>query len=93
MWTNRAASGAPVPAADDGGRGHCGGGDEGLFRSWYPPAVLKNETLPSPRAALRRVEGEEKKRAARLALAKSLLEDQRGQAVVMWAWGGGDFFC
>ena len=77
MWTYRAASDAP--AGDDGRQGH-GGGGEGMFRSWYPPALLKNETLPSPRAALRRVEGEEKKREARLALASDLLDTQRGKS-------------
>eukprot|EP00903_Cladosiphon_okamuranus_P007920 g7648.t1 len=80
VWTYRAASDAPVSV--DGRRGHSGssgGGDEGLFRSWYPPALLKNETLPTPRAALRRVEGEEKKRTARLALANDLLDEQRDQ--------------
>ncbi|CAM9549175.1 unnamed protein product, partial [Ectocarpus sp. 13 AM-2016] len=58
----------------------CGGdGGEGLFRTWYPPALLKNESLPSPRAASRRVEGEGRKREARLALANSLLDDQRAE--------------
>lgn len=92
VWTYRAASDAPapVPAGDDGGlRGN--GGGEGLFRSWYPPTLLKNETLPSPRAALRRVEGEDKKREARLALANELLDSQKGRVVVSWAGGGADF--
>lgn len=76
VWTYRSASDAPAPAGDDSRRGHVGG--EGLFRSWYPPSLLKNEILPSPRAALRRVEGEEKKREARLALANQLLHNQKG---------------
>lgn len=79
VWTYRAASDDPAPAGGDGRRGHGGVGGEGLFRSWCPPALLKNEALPSPRAALRRVEGEEKKREARLALANDLLDNQRGQ--------------
>lgn len=95
VWSFRAgASDATVDnrrGYNVSGRGHpsssAGGGkggvtEEGLFRSWYPPALLKNETLPSPRAAVRRVEGEERKREARLALAKSLLDDQRGQALL-----------
>lgn len=41
--------------------------------------MLKKESLPSPRAAARRVEGEEKRRQARLALANYLLVDQEGQ--------------
>lgn len=48
------------------------------FRSWYPPAMLKKETLPSPRTAIRRVEAERRKREARLALANFFLEDQTG---------------
>eukprot|EP00752_Nemacystus_decipiens_P012720 g11270.t1 len=77
VWTYRAACEPPAPTGDDGRQGR--GGGEGLFRSWYPPVLLKNETLPSPRAALRRVEGEEKKREARLALANELLDKQRDQ--------------
>lgn len=55
---------------------------EELFRSGYPPALLKTEILPSPRAAARRVETEGRKREARLALASLLLEDQRGGVVL-----------
>lgn len=93
VWSHRAVvPRAPPPTAAAPGRvGHaaaaggdrspvCGGdGGEGLFRTWHPPALLKNESLPSPRAAARRVEGEARKREARLALANALLEDQRGQ--------------
>lgn len=61
-----------------------------MFRSWYPPALLKNESLPSPRAAVRRVEGEERKREARLALANYLLDDQKGQVIVWARFGGVD---
>ncbi|CAM9296384.1 unnamed protein product, partial [Laminaria digitata] len=63
--------------AGGGGGGGGGGGREAFFRSWYPPALLKNEALPSPRAATRRVETEGRKREARLAFANSLLEDQK----------------
>lgn len=95
VWSHRAAvPGAPGAAAAPGRASYAGGiggggyrspacgGDsgEGLFRTWHPPALLKNESLPSPRAAARRVEGEGRKREARLALANSLLDDQRGQA-------------
>ncbi|CAM9435508.1 unnamed protein product [Ectocarpus sp. 6 AP-2014] len=95
VWSHRAAvPGAPGAAAAAPGRASyaggiggggyrspaCGGdGGEGLFRTWYPPALLKNESLPSPRAAARRVEGEGRKREARLALANSLLDDQRAE--------------
>ncbi|CBJ48663.1 hypothetical protein Esi_0046_0019 [Ectocarpus siliculosus] len=95
VWSHRAAvPGAPGAAATAPGRASyaggiggggyrspaCGGdGGEGLFRTWYPPALLKNESLPSPRAAARRVEGEGRKREARLALANSLLDDQRAE--------------
>lgn len=92
MWTYRAASdahAAHAPAGVDGRRGPASG--EGLFRSWHPPALLKNEALPSPRAALRRLEGEGNKREARLALANDLLDSQKGQDVGMWA-GRADFF-
>lgn len=95
VWSYRTPSDAPAAAATDGSRrGYGGGGDHpssllspgggcgaggGLFRSWHPPAMLKHESLPSPRAAVRRVEGEETKREARLALANFLLDDQKGQ--------------
>lgn len=59
--------------------GESGGWGEEAFRSWYPPALLKNETLPSPRAALRRLQGERQIREAHLALANSLLDEQKGQ--------------
>lgn len=78
MWTYRAASDAPAAPAGDHRRREPRGG-AGQFRSWYPPALLKNEALPSPRAALRRVEGEEKKWEARLVLANDLLDSQRGK--------------
>lgn len=68
MWGYQTASSTPAPAHEGA-----------VFRSWYPPTLLKNEVLPSPRSALRRVEGEEKKREARLALANDLLDEQRGQ--------------
>lgn len=69
VWGHPAALDAPAPAHEGT-----------LFRSWYPPTLLKNEILPSPRSALRRVEGEEKKREARLALANDVLDEQRGQS-------------
>ncbi|CAM9752939.1 unnamed protein product, partial [Scytosiphon promiscuus] len=87
VWSFRAGVPDPVvdkrrgysvnPSPPPAGNG--GGGGAGLFRSWYPPALLKGEPLPSPRAAVRRVEGEERKREARLALANSLLDGQRAQ--------------
>lgn len=64
------------------GRGSAAVAEGEAFRSWYPPALLKNESLPSPRAAQRRVEAEERKREARLALAKSLSGDQSGECCV-----------
>lgn len=73
------AGAARASGARGRGRGSAAVAEEGAFRSWYPPALLKNESLPSPRAAQRRVEGEERKREARLALAKSLSGDQRGE--------------
>ncbi|CAB1113866.1 unnamed protein product [Ectocarpus sp. CCAP 1310/34] len=95
VWSHRAAvPGAPTATAGPGRASYAGGGSggggyrspvgggdggEGLFRTWYPPALLKNESLPSPRAAARRVEGEGRKREARLALANSLLDDQRAE--------------
>ncbi|CAM9270570.1 unnamed protein product [Ectocarpus fasciculatus] len=80
VWSHRAAAPVAPTAAGGGYRPPvCGGGGEGLFRTWYPPALLKNESLPSPRAAARRVEGEGRKREARLALANSLLDDQRAE--------------
>ena len=60
------------------GGGGSGGGGKTFFRSWYPPALLKNEALPSPRAATRRVKTEGRKREARLAFANSLLDGQKG---------------
>ena len=76
-------------AALENARGGWGGSESRLscrasgvgsefFRSWYPPLMLKSEALPSPRAAMRRVQTEGKKRDARLAFARSLLADQKG---------------
>ncbi|CAM9162872.1 unnamed protein product [Hapterophycus canaliculatus] len=73
------ASGGAHPSSSAGDDGVGGAAAQGLCRSWYPPALLKNETLPSPRAAARRVEGEERKREARLILANSFLGIQRAQ--------------
>lgn len=95
------APAAAATTTDGSRRGYGGGGDHpssplspgggcdaggGLFRSWNPPAMLKRETLPSPRAAVRRVEGEQKKREARLALANFLLDDQKGQVRSDQVW-------